>query len=84
MRNLNIITTIQRIQEFGSIMCGYFCTRFIDFMLKDKTLLHFANLFSPNDYKRNDKAILKYFPQNLNKLIWTMMVAINTENLKRT
>ena len=61
MGNLNIITTIHRIQQFGSIMCVYFCTGFIDFMLKDKTLLDFAILFSPNDYKRNDKTILKYF-----------------------
>ena len=27
-------------------MCGYFCIGFIDFMLKDKSLLDYANLFS--------------------------------------
>ena len=28
-------------------MCGYFCTGFIDFMLKGKILLEYANLFFP-------------------------------------
>ena len=30
-------------------------------MLKGKTLLKYANLFSPDDYEKNDKTILKYF-----------------------
>ena len=34
--NKNIITNICRIQAYDSIMCGYFCNRFIDFMLKFK------------------------------------------------
>ena len=42
-------------------MRGYFCIGFIDFMLKSKSLLEFTNLFSPNEYKKNDKIILKYF-----------------------
>ena len=42
-------------------MCGYYCIGFIDFMLKSKSLLDYANLFSPNEYKKNDKIILKYF-----------------------
>ena len=42
-------------------MCGYFFIRFIDFMLKDKSLLEYTNLFFPNDYEKNDKIILKYF-----------------------
>ena len=42
-------------------MCGYFCTGFIDFMLKGKSLLDYTNLFSPNEYRKKDKAILKYF-----------------------
>ena len=37
-------------------MCGYFCIGSIDFMLKGKVLLDYANVFSPND-----KKILKYF-----------------------
>ena len=44
-------------------MCGYFCIGFIDFMLKGKSSLDYTNLFSPNDYKQDDKIILKYFQQ---------------------
>ena len=59
--NKNIITYINRIQAYDSIMCEYFCIRFIDFMLKGKSLLNYTNLVSPNDYKKYEKIILKYF-----------------------
>ena len=42
-------------------MCGYFSVGFIDFMLKSKSLLNYTHLFSPNEYKKNDKTTLKYF-----------------------
>ena len=48
---------IYRIQAFGSMMHQYFCIGFIDFMLKGKSLLKYKNLFSPNDYGKNDKII---------------------------
>ena len=53
-RNKNTITNIYRIQAYDSIMCGCFCIGFIDFMLKGKSLLDYTNLFSPNDYEKND------------------------------
>ena len=59
--NKNIITNIYRIQAYYSIMCGYFRIGFIDFMLKSKSLLENTNSFSPNDYEKNYKIILKYF-----------------------
>ena len=59
--NKNIITNIYRMQAYSSIMCGYFCIRFIDLMLKGKGLLDYTNLSSPNDYEKNDKITLKYF-----------------------
>ena len=34
-----------------------FCIGFIDFILKDKSLLEYTNLFSPDKYKKNDKII---------------------------
>ena len=40
-------------------MWRYFGLGFIDFMLKDKSLLDHTNLFFANDYDRNDKIILK-------------------------
>ena len=45
--NKNIIKNIYRIQANDSIMCGYFCIRYIDFILKRKSLLDSINLFSP-------------------------------------
>ena len=42
-------------------MCGYVCNGFIDFMLKAKSLLKCTSLFSPNDYKKNEKNNIKIF-----------------------
>ena len=61
IENKNIVPNIFRVQAYDSIMCGYFCIGFIDFMLKGKSFLEYTNLFSPNDYEKNDKVILKYF-----------------------
>ena len=44
-------TNIFRIQAYDSIMCGYFCIKFINYMLKGKTLLDYTNLSSPNDFE---------------------------------
>ena len=38
-------------------MCGYFCIGFIDYMFKGKSLTDYANLFSPNNFKKNDDII---------------------------
>ena len=42
-------------------MCGYFCIGFIGFMFADKKLIDFTNLFSPDDFDKNDQIILSYF-----------------------
>ena len=65
LHNKYIKTNIFRIQEYDSIMCGYFCIGFINFMLAGKTLTEFTNLFSPNNFKRNDDIILNYFITNV-------------------
>ena len=57
----DIKTNIFRIQAYNSIMCGYFSIGFIDFMFANKTLIDFTSLFSPYDFEKNDKIILKYF-----------------------
>ena len=59
--NNNIKSSIFRIQAYHSIMCGYFCIEFINYMLKGKTLLDYTNLFSPNDFKKNDRIIKRIF-----------------------
>ena len=64
IKNRNIKTNIFRTQTYDSIMCGYFCIRFINFMLKGKSLTEYTNLFLPNDFKRTDDIILRYFMSN--------------------
>ena len=59
--NKNIRTNIYKIQAYDSIMCGYFCIGFIDYMIKGEGLLDYTNLFSPNEYEKNYKIILKHF-----------------------
>ena len=56
-RSLSITGNIFRIQAYYSIMCGYFCTGFIDFMLARSTLTEYTNLFSTNNFKENDDII---------------------------
>ena len=55
----NIITNIYRIQVYNSTWCGNFCIRFIDFVLKGKSLLDNTIHFSPNENENHDKIILK-------------------------
>ena len=62
-RPLSIATSIFRIQSYDSMMCGYFCIGFIDFMFAEKTLAEFTNLLSPNNFKKN--IILNYFMTNV-------------------
>ena len=61
--------------DFYSMMCGYFCIGFIDFMLAGKTLTEFTNLFSPNNFKKNDDIVLNYFMNNVYK--WLNAVLLN-------
>ena len=42
-------------------MCGYFRIGFINYMLKGKTLLDYTNLFSLNDFKKNNQIIKRIF-----------------------
>ena len=56
-----IKSNIFRIQAYDSIMCRYFCIEFINYMLKGKTLLDYTNLFSPNDFKKNDQIFKRIF-----------------------
>ena len=56
-----IKSNIFRIQAYDSIICGYFCIEFINYMLNGKTLLDYTNLFAPNDFKKNDQIIKRIF-----------------------
>ena len=64
----NIKANIYRIQVDDSIMRGYFCIGFIGFMPNSKGLLDYGNLFSPNEYEKNDKILLKYFKVKMKRI----------------
>ena len=59
--NRNIKANIYRVQANNSVMCGYFCIGFINFMLAGKTLIDYANLFSPYDFEKNDSITFSHF-----------------------
>ena len=76
IKNKNIKTSIFRIQGNNSIMCGYLQVLFIEYMLNDKTLTDFTNLFSPWNFEKNDDIIKRYFQLFFCK---EMMETINLE-----
>ena len=59
--NKEIKTNIFRIQAYDSIMCGYFCIEFINYMFDGKSLIDFTSLFSQHDLKKNGKIIKRIF-----------------------
>ena len=61
----NIKANIFRVQSNNSIMHGYFCFGFIDFMFVGKKLTDFTTLFSPYGFEKNDSKILKYLKDEL-------------------
>ena len=52
-------------KNYDSIVCEYFFIGFINYMLMGKSFRDYTNLFSPNNFKKNDDILLNYF---LNKL----------------
>ena len=63
INNKNITMSTCRIRANDLAMCG--CVyigfqEFISFMLKGTSLLDYTDLFFPNEYEKNDRAILKY------------------------
>ena len=48
-------------QAYDSVICGFFCIGFIDFMIKGKDLTNFTNLFLPKNFEENDNIFLNYF-----------------------
>ena len=59
-------TNIFRIQSNDSIMCGYFCIGFIDFMFAGKTSINFTSMFCPYGYGKYDIIILSYLKNEWN------------------
>ena len=57
----NVISNAFRVQAYDSILCGYFCIGFNNFTFKGKSLTDYTNIFSPNNFKKNEDIILPYF-----------------------
>ena len=58
--NKNTTTYLYRMQAYHSVTLRCFYIKFIDFMLKGKSLSDYNNLFSPKKYEKKDNMILKY------------------------
>ena len=83
VRNKSIIAIFFWVQANDWMMCGYFCTGFIDSMLACKKLTDFMSMFSPYDFKNNDNITLTYFKDewNLqNKLVRTDKISAKWNN----
>ena len=81
-KNRNIKTNIFGIKAYDSIMYGYFCIGFINFMFKSKSLTEYTNLFLPNDFKKNDDMEsyclkCKKYTKNINSQVSSTMVVKN-------
>ena len=61
LRKKDIHANIYRIQAYDSILCSYYCIKFLDFMFAGKSLADYTSMFSPTDFKLNDQKILKLF-----------------------
>ena len=75
IKNKKIKTNIFREQAYDSVMRGYFYIGFIDFMFKRKHLTEYTNIFSPNNFKKNDDIIFKvFYEQYLVRIKWNNIV----------
>ena len=61
IKNKNIKANIFQVQSNNSIIRGYFCIGFIDFMLAGKKLIDFTSMFSPYEFEKSDSIVLSYF-----------------------
>ena len=48
-------------KNITTMMCGYLCIGFINFMLYRKKFLEYTNFFTRKEYGKNGRKILKYF-----------------------
>ena len=61
IKDKSITHNIFRVQDNESVMFRFYCIALIEYMLPGKTLLDYTNLFSSNNYKKNDNVIHEYF-----------------------
>ena len=68
--NKNMKGNIFQVKANNSVMCGYFCIGFIDFMLADRNLVDITSMFSPYDFEKNNCIILSYFKDEWIQFHW--------------
>ena len=68
IKNKLLNHNIFRIQSSDSIMCGFYCIAFTEYIIARKTLLVYINLFGSNDYQQNDRIVYKCFKNKCNKI----------------
>ena len=61
IKDKSITHNIFRVQNDDSIMCGFCCIAFIDYVIAGKKVLDYTNLYSGNDFKKSYNVIYKYF-----------------------
>ena len=62
LKNYKVITEIYLEYKIKNLFCVWFyCIVVMEYIRVEKIFLDFTNFFSPNDYKKNDKIIYKYF-----------------------
>ena len=57
-------------QANNSIICGYFCIGFIDFMFADITLIVYTSLFSSDHFEKNDNVISRNLRNDWMQFYW--------------
>ena len=67
IKDKSVTHNIFGIQSDDSIMCGFSCIVFIEYMIAGKIFLDYTNLFSPNNCKINDRIIYKYLKDKYGK-----------------
>ena len=63
----SITYNIFRIQDDDFIICKFSCISYLEHTIAGNTLFDYTNFFSPNNYKKNDKTIYKYFKNKYGK-----------------
>ena len=75
----SITHNVFRIQNDDFIMCEFYFIAFIEDMIPRNVLLDYTNLFSPNDYQKNDKTIYNYLKEELS-LDFLLQIINGTKN----
>ena len=73
IRDKSITLNIFIIQDNHSLRCGFYCVAFIEYKIAGKILLDYLNLFSQNDYKKNEKKKIIILRINMLSLKFTLI-----------